>query len=165
MDVARLQRLARVLRETAATAAAESGDDRLGPGALAVIEDLARHEATTVGEVARRTGLAQSMVSTTVAGLRSSGVLTSEPDPDDGRRVLVTLSAATRSQILTRSARPADGALREALLRASRAAGRGHDAEEETGDPRGPGDLDDPRLAAAAADLERLLDEVADRLL
>ena len=160
MDASRLQRLARVLRETAARAAAESGDDRLGPGALAVIEDLARHEATTVGEIARRARLAQSMVSTTVAGLREAGVVTSEPDPHDRRRVLITLSASTRAQIATRSARPVDGALREALLRASRA-GRGRDAADG---PDGPADLEDPRLAAAAADLEHLLDEVAARL-
>ena len=145
MDAARLQRLARVLRETAARAAAESGDDRLGPGALAVVEDLARHEATTVGEVARRTGLAQSMVSTTVAGLRGSGVLASQPDPHDGRRVLVTLSAATRAQILDRAARPTAGALRQAVLAASP-------------------DLDDAALEAAAAETERLLAALADRL-
>ena len=145
MDAARLQRLARVLREIAARAAAESGDDRLGPGALAVVEDLARHEATTVGEIARRTGLAQSMVSTTVAGLRESGVVTSEPDPRDRRRVLVTLSAATRSQILARAARPTTGALRQALRAASP-------------------DLDDAALETAATETERLLVALAARL-
>lgn len=145
MDAARLHRLARVLADVAGAAAAETGDDRLTPGQLAVVEDLARHEATTVGEVARRTGLAQSLVSTTVAGLREAGVVTAQADPDDGRRVLVTLSRSTRSQILSRSGRPVDGALRT-LLAAS-------------------ADVDGMTLDASTAELERLLDAAADRLI
>lgn len=146
MDAARLHRLARVLVDVAGSAAAEAGDDRLTRGQLAVVEDLARHEATTVGEVARRTGLAQSLVSTTVAGLREAGVVTAQADPADGRRVLVTLSGATRSQILTRAARPVGGALRAVVRAASPA-------------------VDGTTLDASTTELERLLDAAADHLL
>lgn len=146
MDVARLHRLARTLREVAAAAAAEAADDQpLSAGQLAVVEDLARHEATTVGEVARRTGLAQSLVSTTVAGLRGAGVVTARTDAGDRRRILVTLADDARSQMLSRSGRPVAGALRRAVRAASP-------------------ELDDAALDAATAEVERALDAAADRL-
>lgn len=147
MDVARLHRLARTLREVAAAAAAEVADDQpLSAGQLAVVEDLARHEATTVGEVARRTGLAQSLVSTTVAGLREAGVVTARTDAGDRRRILVTLADDARSQMLSRSGRPVADVLRTVVQAASP-------------------DVDGTVLDASTAELERLLDAVADRLI
>jgi MarR family len=47
---------------------------------------------SSVGEIATRTGLPQSYVSTVVARLRDLDVLETRPDPDDRRRTLVKVS-------------------------------------------------------------------------
>lgn len=60
---------------------------------LIVAADLRDHPRTTVTEIAKRTGLAQSQVSNCVARLRSAEAAVAEPDPRDGRRTL--LSPAT----------------------------------------------------------------------
>ncbi|MFK0104582.1 MarR family transcriptional regulator [Streptomyces sp. NPDC091217] len=57
---------------------------------LIVAADLRDHPRTTVTEIARRTGLAQSQVSNCVARLRGAGAVTTEPDPRDGRRTLLS---------------------------------------------------------------------------
>lgn len=143
MDAGRLHRLARMLREIATAATAEAGDDRVSAGDLAIIEDLARYDGTTVGEVARRTGLAQSLVSTTVAGLRRGGVVTSEPDPGDRRRTLITIEGSVREHVFSeRALRPVDVALRFAV---------------RTADP----DVDDAEVDARVETAGRLLDELA----
>jgi len=54
-----------------------------------VMTDIYENPGTTVGEVARRTGLPQSAVSGSVARLRSVGSVISEPDPRDRRRQLL----------------------------------------------------------------------------
>lgn len=147
MDAGRLHRLSRTLREIATAATAEAGDDRVSAGDLAIIEDLARHDGTTVGEVARRTGLAQSLVSTTVAGLREGGVVTSEPDPGDRRRTLITIEGSVREHVFSeRALRPVDVALTSAVRAVQPEA-----ADEEV----------DARTEAAG----RLLDELATLLI
>ncbi|MFF7357170.1 MarR family winged helix-turn-helix transcriptional regulator [Streptomyces filipinensis] len=56
---------------------------------LIVASDIAAHQDTTVGEIAARTGLPQSQVSTAVARLREAGSVQTSPDPADRRRMLV----------------------------------------------------------------------------
>ncbi|WP_327668019.1 MULTISPECIES: helix-turn-helix domain-containing protein [unclassified Streptomyces] len=56
---------------------------------LVVASDIAAHRDTTVGEIAARTGLPQSQVSTTVARLKEAGSVQTSPDPADRRRMLV----------------------------------------------------------------------------
>jgi DNA-binding MarR family transcriptional regulator len=113
MRAADLHRLARVLRETALVATANPGEGQAPAGLIAIVEDIARHEATSVGEIARRTGLAQSLVSTTVASLREAGALTTERDPRDARRQLISIEASMQKSFRSRGARPVSGALRE----------------------------------------------------
>ena len=56
-------------------------------------------------------GLAQSLVSKTVASMRDEGVLMTTPDPSDGRRILVSVDPAIRDILNSRGARPVDVAL------------------------------------------------------
>ncbi len=56
---------------------------------VVVMSDVYQHPETSVVEVARRTGLPQSAVSTAVARLREVGSIVAEPDPSDRRRQLL----------------------------------------------------------------------------
>ncbi|MER6785792.1 helix-turn-helix domain-containing protein [Streptomyces sp. NPDC000658] len=56
---------------------------------LIVASDIAARQDTTVGEIAARTGLPQSQVSTAVARLKEAGSVQTAPDPADRRRMLV----------------------------------------------------------------------------
>lgn len=56
---------------------------------LIVASDIAAHPDTAVGEIAGRTGLPQSQVSSAVARLKEAGSVRTAPDPADRRRVLV----------------------------------------------------------------------------
>jgi len=109
MDAGQLHRLARVLRQAALAATADSEDGPVSAAVVAVVEDLAHHEGTTVSQIASRTGLAQSQVSTTVADLRAGGIATAEIDAADRRRSLLSLAPGATGHVLTsRAARPVD---------------------------------------------------------
>src|SRR6476661_8473254 len=56
---------------------------------LIVASDIAAHPDTAVGEIAARTGLPQSQVSTAVARLKEAGAVVTQNDPADRRRLLV----------------------------------------------------------------------------
>ncbi|GHF43115.1 DNA-binding MarR family transcriptional regulator [Deinococcus metalli] len=105
MDAGALHRLARHLRDLATQATARPGEPTPSPGLIAVVEDVARHPGSAVGEVAARTGLAQSFVSKTVAALRDEGLLVSVPDAADRRRTTVTLAPGVRQDVLLPRAR------------------------------------------------------------
>lgn len=116
MDAAQLHKLARRLREVAL--AASNGDDEAPVSAseLAIVEDVAHHPGTSIGEITRRTGLAQSLVSRTVVALRDAGVFTTEADTMDRRKLLVSIDSHTRLGLLQeRGARPVEAALVGAL--------------------------------------------------
>ncbi|MGI8696900.1 MAG: MarR family transcriptional regulator [Mycobacteriales bacterium] len=122
MNAGELHRLARTLREIALVATANPGEPPVSAGLLAVVEDVAHNPGASVGKIAARTGLAQSQVSTTVARMRQAGVFTTETDPADGRRNLVSVNPATRAnQFGKRAARPIETALLT-MLRDSRPA-------------------------------------------
>lgn len=113
MDAGRLHQLARLLREVALDATAEPGEMPVPAGDVAIAEDIAHHEKASVGEIAARTGLAQSLVSRTVAKLRDAGVVVPERDPDDGRRVLISIAPGIRMGLFrSRARRPVEPALR-----------------------------------------------------
>ena len=57
---------------------------------LVVTADIRDHPGTTVTEIAKRTGMAQSQISDAVARLRGAGAVTAAPDPADGRRTLLS---------------------------------------------------------------------------
>jgi DNA-binding MarR family transcriptional regulator len=114
MTVGELFRLARLLRELAIAAAREPDEPPAPPGLVNITDDIAHHDGTSVGEIAARTGLAQSLVSKTVRRLRDAGVVEVAADPADRRRTHITITQSARSQILaTRGARSVTGALRE----------------------------------------------------
>ena len=107
MNASRLHWLARQLRAVALAVTANAGDERISAGELAIIEDVASHPVTSVGEIAARTRLAQSFVSRVVATLREAGVFVTAPDSVDRRRSLVSIDPATRIQLFRdRGTRP-----------------------------------------------------------
>lgn len=113
MDAGQLHRVARVLREVALDATADPGETPVSAGDVAIAEDIAHHEKASVGEIAARTGLAQSLVSRTVAKFHDAGVVVAERDPDDGRRVLISIAPDTRTALFrSRARRPVEPALR-----------------------------------------------------
>ncbi len=94
-----LYRLARLLREVALAVTAEPGEVPASLGLVAITEDIAHHDHTTVGEVAARTGLAQSLVSKVVAQLRTAGVVATRADDTDRRRSRITITDAARTGV------------------------------------------------------------------
>ncbi|MDQ2733144.1 MAG: hypothetical protein M3Y56_15940, partial [Armatimonadota bacterium] len=67
MNAAALHRLARHLRTLAIQASDIEGETTPSLSELVIVEDVARHPGTPIGKIARRVGLAQSLVSKTVA--------------------------------------------------------------------------------------------------
>ncbi|MGW4651693.1 MarR family transcriptional regulator [Kitasatospora sp. NPDC004289] len=90
----------------------QSGGARL---TLIVAGDVATHPGTTVGEIAGRTGLPQSQVSTAVARLREAGSVDASPDPADRRRTLLHPAAAPSPRVAEVRATPIGPALAAAL--------------------------------------------------
>ncbi|MEU2673086.1 MarR family transcriptional regulator [Streptomyces sp. NPDC007164] len=96
----------------------EGGAARYGGGVrsvLIVVSDLATHPDSAVGEIAARTGLPQSQVSTAVARLKEAGVVVTNPDPADRRRLLVRQSARPSDRMAQVRATSIEGALAHAL--------------------------------------------------
>jgi DNA-binding MarR family transcriptional regulator len=115
MDAGRLHRLARVLRDIATEATADPDEEPVPASAIAIVEDIAAHPGSAIGDIARRTHLAQSLVSTTVASMRQAGVVSSTADAADRRRVLVSIDPSARTGLLqARAQRPVSAALRQA---------------------------------------------------
>lgn len=56
-----------------------------------MIEDLARHPRSTVGDITERVELAQSLVSRICQRMTSEGVMQVEPDATDARKRRLTL--------------------------------------------------------------------------
>ncbi|WP_054012646.1 MarR family winged helix-turn-helix transcriptional regulator [Arthrobacter sp. ERGS1:01] len=111
-----LYRLARGLREVALATSADPGEYPVSAGELAVIEDVSRHPASPIKDIAQRTRLAQSLVSKTVALMREGGIFVTEADPNDGRKSLVSIDPQARMEVFAeRGARTITATLAEAL--------------------------------------------------
>lgn len=93
---------------------------------LVVLGDAVAHPGTTVGEIAARTGLPQSQVSTAVARLERTGSVEARPDPADRRRRLISPAPEPSARVAEVRAATIEGALAAALS----------DPEEDT--PRAP---------------------------
>lgn len=120
MNAARLHRLARVLRELATDLTSETSEGRASATEVTIGMDIFEHDQTTIGEITKRTGVAQSQVSTTVAAMRDHGLLTIEADPMDRRRGRITLDPEAREQLASsRGRRPVGDAVRDYLVRGS----------------------------------------------
>ncbi len=105
VTVGELFRLSRVLREIALAAATDPGEPPPSAGLVAVTDDIAHHEGTTVGETATRTGLAQSLVSKVVAELREGGVVEMTVDERDRRRNLIRITDSARREVFSERGR------------------------------------------------------------
>ncbi|MGW2651757.1 MarR family winged helix-turn-helix transcriptional regulator [Streptomyces sp. NPDC001393] len=118
-----LYQLGRRLAEIALT---DMGADELdlAPGEFLVLQDLTLNGRSSVSDVTKRTGLAQSRVSTGVRALTARGWTRTEADPHDGRRTLVDLTPEVRAAAAERRAARADDYLRTTLIAA------GADADE-----------------------------------
>ncbi|MFE0462503.1 MarR family transcriptional regulator [Kitasatospora sp. NPDC058965] len=115
MDGVQLLRLGKRLAELGREMAVDPAAGTLTPGEIAVVADVHQHPHTSVQEIRVRTGFAQSHVSTSVARLRERGLLDAAPDPADGRRTLLTVSARARRAIRAWVSRPADPVIARAL--------------------------------------------------
>ena len=82
---------------------------------LIVTSDLATHPDSAVGEIAARTGLHQSQVSTAVARLKEAGAVITAPDPADRRRLLVRQAPHISGRVAEVRAGAIDDALTAAL--------------------------------------------------
>jgi hypothetical protein len=113
VNAADLHRLARVLREVALAVTATPGQEPISAGTMAIVEDVHLNPASAIGDISERTGLAQSLVSKTVARMRERGLFTVEQDPRDGRRTLVSVAAGVSVEAFTsQSARNIDEGIR-----------------------------------------------------
>lgn len=82
---------------------------------LIVASDIAVHPDTAVGEIAARTGLPQSQVSSAIARLKEAGSVQTAPDPVDRRRVLVRQAAEVSERVAQVRAVGIEDALARAL--------------------------------------------------
>lgn len=115
MNGSQLHRLARRLREVALAVTSERDEERVSAGELAIVEDVAAHPQAAVGEIAARTGLAQSLVSRTVATMREVGIFVTTPDAADRRRSLISIPPEQIAGFRNRAARPIAPELERAL--------------------------------------------------
>jgi DNA-binding MarR family transcriptional regulator len=114
VDAVTLYRVGRQLVDLSRSATTAGGSS-LGPVQVAVLEDVLHHPGTGIRELAARLGRAQSHVSTVVAGLRDSDLVSLGADPADGRRTVVTLTSRARRGIASRAHRRSDIVLAERL--------------------------------------------------
>ena len=82
---------------------------------LVVASDIAEHPESAVGEIATRTGLPQSQVSTAIARLKEAGTVFTTPDPADRRRALVSQAPGTSDRLAQVRATGIEDALATAL--------------------------------------------------
>lgn len=109
-----LYQLGRRLAEIALEDMGADGPD-IAPGEFLVLQDLFLNGRSPVGDIAKRTGLAQSRVSTSVRALAGRKWVATTADPSDGRKTLVDLTEAIRTASKRRRAGRADKALNNAL--------------------------------------------------
>jgi DNA-binding MarR family transcriptional regulator len=118
MDGGQLHRLGRRLIELSRQATGEPGDLTLTPGEADVLEDVIMHPDSSVSDIARRTGFAQSHVSVSVARLTERVLVTTASDPADGRRTRVRVGVDALAAITRRADRSVDDVLGQAVDRA-----------------------------------------------
>jgi MarR family 2-MHQ and catechol resistance regulon transcriptional repressor len=117
MEMSDLYQLGRRLAEIALT---DMGADELGltPGEFLVLQDLFLNGRSAIGDIAKRTGLAQSRVSTGVRAFTDNGWTRTQADPADGRKTLVELTPEIRTLGQARRAARADDSLATVLTAA-----------------------------------------------
>lgn len=92
-----------------------AGELDLTPGEFLVLQDLFLNGRSAIRDIAARTGLAQSRVSTSVQSFTERGWAMTSADPADGRKTLVDLTDAVREAGAKRRRTRAAGSLAKAL--------------------------------------------------
>ncbi|MFI6686535.1 MarR family winged helix-turn-helix transcriptional regulator [Streptomyces sp. NPDC050485] len=107
-------------RRLAEIALEDMGANELGlaPGEFLVLQDLFLNGRSAIKDIAQRTGLAQSRVSTSVRSFAERGWATTSADPHDGRKTLVDLTDDVRTAGSKRRVGRADKTLTQALAAA-----------------------------------------------
>ncbi|MGW0998547.1 MarR family winged helix-turn-helix transcriptional regulator [Streptomyces sp. NPDC002520] len=85
-------RLRRRIREVAQ-------DADLTPSQESALSLVGKHGAATASALAAAEGVRPQSMATTLAGLDQHGLIRRSPDPEDGRRQLVTLTDAGRARV------------------------------------------------------------------
>jgi DNA-binding MarR family transcriptional regulator len=134
VDGLRLYLLGRRLVQIAESSFSRAGNDPPPLGTTLVLQDIATHPGSSIGEITTRTGFPQSHVSNLVARFRSLGIVETTADPRDGRRTLVSATG-------------------ELVRRASRRATSSIDADIAAA-------LDDPAALERALSALRTLEEL-----
>ncbi|CAM2957945.1 MarR family winged helix-turn-helix transcriptional regulator [Streptomyces albus] len=112
-----LYQLGRRLAEIALDGMGADAPD-LAPGEFLVLQDLFLNGRSSVGDIAKRTGLAQSRVSTSVRSLVGRNWVITAADPADKRKTLVDVTEPIRAAGQQRRAGRADKTLTDALTEA-----------------------------------------------
>ncbi|MFE1858953.1 MarR family winged helix-turn-helix transcriptional regulator [Streptomyces anandii] len=85
-------RLRRRIREVAQ-------DEDLTPSQVSALTLVGKHGAATASALAAAEGVRPQSMATTLSALEQHGLIRRRPDPDDGRRQLVTLTETGRERI------------------------------------------------------------------
>lgn len=114
MNVRRLNKLARQLRDVALKASQDGAEFPLSTGELAIIENVARTPDITITELVHRTGLAQSWVSKVVREFTDKDIFRCTKNPSDLRQTRVRLAPKVQRETFEEhGSRSVDGALAE----------------------------------------------------
>ena len=106
-------KLKRKLRE-------QAGDGDLTSSQVSVLFSLEKDGPTTVSNLARREAMRPQSMSAVIAPLEAAGLVTSAPDPNDGRQTLLSLTQMCRERIEERRAAKQDWLARTIQAKLSR---------------------------------------------
>ncbi|MGB9997755.1 MarR family winged helix-turn-helix transcriptional regulator [Streptomyces pseudogriseolus] len=82
--------------------------DTMPPGEAAVLGYLDRGVPLTTAEIAQQRGVSHQSAAKTVKGLLAQGLVRAEAHPDDGRKLLLTLTPAGHDRLAEERRRRAD---------------------------------------------------------